>query len=107
LKRLVILKRKQSLFSTNFVGIDTTATLKLENRVTGLAQFSPFGRLFSLGRFLKCLSCSKFWDSFLHRRSYELILTKKGWAKVWALFSQTHLVTLLETEMMTEIDFYC
>jgi hypothetical protein len=31
---------------------------------------------------------------FFHSASYALILTKVGWAEFWAIFSQTHLVTL-------------
>jgi hypothetical protein len=31
----------------------------------------------------------------MEQATYVLILTKKGWATFWAIFSQTHLVTLV------------
>jgi endonuclease YncB( thermonuclease family) len=51
--------------------------------------------LFSLSNVLKNTEVAElFWLFFFHGASYALILIKKGWARVWASFSQTHLVTL-------------
>jgi hypothetical protein len=51
-----------------------------------------------LGSFLLTKQ-SKFWDFFIHGKSFELLETKKGTnATFWAIFSQTHLVTLAEVE---------
>jgi hypothetical protein len=33
--------------------------------------------------------------------SYLFILTKKGWATIWATFSQTHLVTLAKDQLVS------
>jgi hypothetical protein len=32
-------------------------------------------------------------------KSYILILTKKGWATFWAIFQQTHLLTLVSEKV--------
>jgi hypothetical protein len=37
---------------------------------------------------------ANFRATFFHRKSYVLIRQKMGWATVWVIFSQTHLVTL-------------
>jgi hypothetical protein len=36
-----------------------------------------------------------FLSTFSKSNDYVLILTKMGWATFWAIFSQTHLVTLV------------
>jgi hypothetical protein len=38
--------------------------------------------------------CPNFWATFYLGKVDELILTKMGWVIFWAIFSQTHLVTL-------------
>jgi hypothetical protein len=51
--------------------------------------------LFTLGSVLKIREVAQsFGQLFFHGASYVLILTKNGWATIWATFSQTHLVTL-------------
>jgi hypothetical protein len=65
-----------------------------EIRMTKLGEFSPIGRVFLLGSFLI--------TDVAH--IFELLLStvkvmhsfgpKTGWATFWAIFSQTHLVTL-------------
>jgi hypothetical protein len=63
--------------------------------VNRLGEFSAIGRLFSLGSFMKITEVAKILRSaFFHDTSYALILTKMGWVAFWAIFSQTHLVTL-------------
>jgi hypothetical protein len=52
------------------------------------------GRLSSLGSFFNCRGSPYF---FSYGKSCILIWTKKCWATFRASFSQTHLVTLLET----------
>jgi hypothetical protein len=41
-----------------------------------------------------CRNSAKFLATGFHGTSYVLILTKNGWASLWATFSKTHLVTL-------------
>jgi hypothetical protein len=53
-----------------------------------IGRFSPFGH------FGKLLKQPKTLGYFLSRK---LILTKMAWATFWAIFSQTHLVTLIRT----------
>jgi hypothetical protein len=62
--------------------------------VAGLGEFSPIGRLFTLGRFLKITKVAQIFGQFLHGTSELLILAKTGWAVLWAIFSQTLLVTM-------------
>jgi EamA domain-containing membrane protein RarD len=38
----------------------------------------------------------QFWATFSHGLSYVLILTKFAWVKFWDIFSQMHLVTLVQ-----------
>jgi hypothetical protein len=67
--------------------------MRFVNRVTRLGEFSPIGYLFSLGGFLKITEIAQI---LVHGTSYALILTKTtGWATLWAMFSQAHLVTLV------------
>jgi hypothetical protein len=40
------------------------------------------------------LKIANFKDTFFHCQVYALFLTKMYWATFWAIFSQTHLVTL-------------
>jgi hypothetical protein len=71
------------------------AAIDSSSRVTRLGDFwAIFGRLFTFGSFLKYKSSPKFYATFILSIEYVLILTKMGWAKIWAKFSQTHLVTL-------------
>jgi hypothetical protein len=46
--------------------------------------------LFTLGKFFYFMSSPNFYNS----NSYELMWTKLGWVTLWAIISQTHLVTL-------------
>jgi hypothetical protein len=49
----------------------------------------------TLARFLKITEVAQmFVAAFYRGKSYALIVTKKGWASFWAIFSQTRLVTL-------------
>jgi hypothetical protein len=62
-----------------------------------LGEFSPIGRLFSLGRFVKITEVAQSLGlTFFHETSCVLIWGKTGWATPYAIFSQTHLVTLLD-----------
>jgi hypothetical protein len=52
--------------------------------------------------FLSYRSIPKVLATFFHVKSYVLILTKKmGWVAFWAIFSQTHLATLRESQEMS------
>jgi hypothetical protein len=55
-------------------------------RVTKLDEFSPFGRLFSLGSFFKLLQKPELEWYFFRSLSCALILTKNVWATFWATF---------------------
>jgi hypothetical protein len=39
-----------------------------------------------------------FATTFFHCKGYELVWRKTVWATDWAIFSQTHLVTLITTQ---------
>jgi hypothetical protein len=72
--------------------------LLLATRVTRLGEFSPFGRLFTLGRFLKVARVAQIvWEFLSTAQVMHTFLQEMGWATFWAIFSQTHLVTLLAT----------
>jgi hypothetical protein len=65
------------------------------NRATRLGEFSHIGRLFTLDSVLKITKVAQFWGILFPR--YQLCINfeqKMGWATFWAIFSQTHLVTL-------------
>jgi hypothetical protein len=49
--------------------------------------------------FSKLLKNPTFLDYFLNSISYVVVLTKTGWAAFWAIFSQTHLVTLRHDQL--------
>jgi hypothetical protein len=63
-------------------------------RVTRLGEFSPIGLLFTLGQFVKNYRNRQNFGLFAQKKmcTYVVILRKN--ATFWALFSQTHLVTL-------------
>jgi hypothetical protein len=44
--------------------------------------------------FLKIAETSQLLEYFFHCQGYALFWTKVYWATFWAIFSQTHLVTL-------------
>jgi hypothetical protein len=54
-----------------------------------------FNRLFFNDR-----SSANLWDIFFHGTSCVLIGTKNGWDTFWAIFSQTHLVTLIHGSLL-------
>jgi hypothetical protein len=41
------------------------------------------------------------WATFSYKKNNALVLTKIGWAAFWAIFSQTHLVTLDQYDKTT------
>jgi hypothetical protein len=60
--------------------------------VTRLGEYSPIGRLFSLGSFSKISTEAQIFGLlFLHRKSCLFLLQKTAWATIWTIFSQTHL----------------
>jgi hypothetical protein len=64
-----------------------------------LGEFSPIGRLFTLGSFCKISEATQIFG--LHFPWYMLSINfdkKMGWAKFGATFSQTHQVTLFSGE---------
>jgi hypothetical protein len=68
-------------------------------RVTRLGEFSPIGRLFSLGSIVITIVVAQILGLLFHNTCYISISfdKKPDWATLWAFFSQTHLVTLLVT----------
>jgi hypothetical protein len=69
--------------------------------VTGLDEFSAMGPLFTLGSFLITKE-HKHFNYFFHGKSYLLsLILKTDWNTLWAIFSQTHLVTLTATMFST------
>jgi hypothetical protein len=76
----------------------------LLGRVTRLGEFSPLGRFFTLGCFLKNdKSCTNCWAHFFHGTSYVTISRKMGWATFWPILSQANLVTLLFANFLSLI----
>jgi hypothetical protein len=71
----------------------------LEQQGDQIGRISLLGPLF-FGQFLlKTKDCANFWASFFpSEKNCALILAKKGWATLWAIFSLTHLVTLLSSK---------
>jgi hypothetical protein len=68
----------------------------LSFRVTRLGEFSPIGRLFSLGSLLKITEVAQ--HSGLLFSSFQFLYKfrqKMAWVTIWAISSQTHLVTML------------
>jgi hypothetical protein len=68
--------------------------------VTGLVEFSPFGRLFTLGRFSKIPEEAHIVGLLLStvRVVYEFC-PKNGFCYILGDFSQTHLVTLSSEQL--------
>jgi hypothetical protein len=61
-----------------------------------LGEFSPVGRLFTLGRFLKITYVAQIVGQYLSTAQVtQTSLEEMGWAAFWVTFSQTHLVTLI------------
>jgi hypothetical protein len=59
-----------------------------------LGEFSPIGRLFSLGSFLKLTEGDPWLLYSTDKTAYLFILTKTVWSTIWAIFSQPHLAPL-------------
>jgi hypothetical protein len=57
-------------------------------------QVDPLGNCCLWAAFLNGIISPCFWTTLIHGKYYVLILTKMDWATFWAMFSQTHLVTL-------------
>jgi hypothetical protein len=58
-------------------------------RATKLGNISPIGQSFVLGSLqLNILAY------YFPRQKIRILFSKKGWAKFWAIFTQTHSVTL-------------
>jgi hypothetical protein len=73
----------------------------MDSSVTRLGEFSPIGRLFSFNSFLKITKVANiFWPLFPTVKVYNKFWQKMDWAKFWAIFSQTHLVTLMDSYML-------
>jgi hypothetical protein len=61
--------------------------------VTRWDAFRPIGCLFAMGSFLKITEVAHILGDFCPRTRFQF-WRKMGWPKFWAIFSQTHLVTL-------------
>jgi hypothetical protein len=68
----------------------------VHNQGDQIGCFSPNVRLLSLGSFLKITEAPTqiFWP---RKKLILIILTQLGWDTFWAIFTQTHLVTLSAT----------
>jgi hypothetical protein len=73
-----------------------------DSRVTRLGEFSPVRRLFILGIFLKITKVA-------HIFGLPFLTVKEMcWAMFWAIFSQTHMLTLILTlGALTEVRLAC
>jgi hypothetical protein len=61
------------------------------------ANLSLLGNCLFFGSFLMIYRSSpKIWATFFHGKSSALLLIKMGWAKFCVIFSQTHLVALVQ-----------
>jgi hypothetical protein len=68
--------------------------------VTRLGDFSPIGRLFSLGSVLKIKLAAKMFGLLLPTVPVMYYFRRIiGWATFWATFSQSHLVTMKTDQM--------
>jgi hypothetical protein len=76
----------------------TISCCNIGDRVTRLGEFLPVVRLFSLGSFFKITEVAQIFGLLFSMVKLHnvLISTKMGWASCWAIFSQTHLVTLIQ-----------
>jgi hypothetical protein len=64
-----------------------------------LGEVSPYWEMIYFGQFFKYRSITKIWATFFTREKLCITFDKKwAWATFWAIFSQTHLVTLFEME---------
>jgi hypothetical protein len=62
------------------------------------------GDFFNFGSFFNCRSSPEFWASLSKAKNSLQILKKIGWATFWAIFSKTHLVPLLATQLPTVLE---
>jgi hypothetical protein len=67
----------------------------ITSRVTRLGEFSPIGRLFTLGSFCDIAEVTTFFG-LLFCIDFD---KSKGWATAWATFSPTHPVTLIPSDV--------
>jgi hypothetical protein len=72
--------------------LDTLHARQPPDRVTRLGESSLIRRLFTLGTLMENTVVAQKFDYFF--QGSTLVLAKNGWATFWAIFSQTHLVTL-------------
>jgi hypothetical protein len=64
--------------------------------VTRFGEFSPVGLSFTRAVFWKIREVANIFGLlFSSAKFMHLVFTKRGWDTFWAIFSQTHLVTLL------------
>jgi hypothetical protein len=74
-------------------------TTQLATRVTRLDEFSPDGRLLTFGKSFLLQKKSKILGYLIRKNILHMkqSLTNTWLGCIWAIFSQTHLVTLLAT----------
>jgi hypothetical protein len=63
-----------------------------------LGEFSPFGRFFTWAVFLKITEVDQLFGLHFYPANCDLSWEKIGWATLWAIFSQTHLATLVDLD---------
>jgi hypothetical protein len=80
------------------------AHMYVKIRVTRFGEFSPVGRLFTMGIFVKITEITQILFStvkVMYKFSQKMI-----WATFWPTFLQTHLVTLVKIYVYTEKLFF-
>jgi hypothetical protein len=98
---IVIFGLKRNHLATLAYGRAVRRKVQRAARVTSLGEFSHVGRLFSLGRFLKNEKGAQFFGPLIFQGYIKMCINfdtqKPAWATIWAIFSQTHPVTLAVT----------
>jgi hypothetical protein len=69
-----------------FEALENSYCKKLASELSDWANLRPIGKLQTLPKFL---------GYFFHSEEYSIILLKMCWARFRAIFSQTHLVTMV------------
>jgi hypothetical protein len=74
-----------------------------ETRVARLGEFSPIGRLLTLGSFLKIKEAEKCFGLLSSKLKIRVNFDKEWIGQHLGIFLQTHLVTLKDTYICTSV----
>jgi hypothetical protein len=94
-----ILNTNDRSHQIRYVEMCSIQCTKRKENVTRSGEFSPFGRLFSLGRLSKITQLAQISGLLFSTVKIINFDKKMGWATSWAIFSQTHLVILVGISM--------